>query len=54
MSVASNRAVAALAADDDSAERQRAQQVAAAGRRRKLAINLAIRFVSVVSVLVLW
>jgi len=54
MSVASNRAVAALAADDDSADRQRAQQVAAAGRRRKLAINLAIRFVSVVSVLVLW
>jgi NitT/TauT family transport system permease protein len=54
MSLASNRAIAAIAGEDDSADRQRAQAVAAAGRRRRLLINLAIRAVSLASVLALW
>jgi len=56
MSVASNREIAAIADDGEGegADRERARAVAAAGRRRRLLVNLGIRFVSVVSVLVLW
>jgi NitT/TauT family transport system permease protein len=54
MSIAGDRNIVAIAADDDSGDRLRAQKVAAARRQRKLLINIAIRTVSLFSVLVIW
>ena len=54
MSLAGQRNMVAIAADDDSGDRLRAQKVAAARRQRKLLINIAIRTVSLISVLLIW
>jgi NitT/TauT family transport system permease protein len=51
---ADNRATTAIAARRESDDRERARKVAIDRRRRQLLINIAIRIVSLISVLVLW
>lgn len=51
---ADNTSMAAMAARTESDDRARAKEVAIRRRRRQFMINIAIRAVSLVSVLVLW
>ena len=51
---ADNRSVPAVAASSESDDRLRAQKISVGRRRRQLMLNIAIRIVSLFSVLVLW
>lgn len=51
---ADNRSVPAIAASSESDDRLRAQKISVGRRRRQLVLNIAIRILSLFSVLVIW
>jgi len=51
---ADNRSVPAIAASSESDDRLRAQKISVGRRRRQLMLNIAIRILSLFSVLVIW